>query len=145
MRTFACLLLMSQVWGAEPERTNEPIPYGPFIPIKTHIENVRLVESHDLYRKWDYDRVFTEDRGVGATFTLFEFYLESPAMSEPKYWKNKIKVRLEPNETKSVPGFVWIDGGTRSSVNDLHFKNYVNYYGVDDNGNPVNAEFFLEQ
>lgn len=128
-----------------PSEMNVPLPKGPFTPVKVSVENIQIADSHDLYRKWTMDRILKEDRGVGATFTVFEFYLESPAMSSSKYYTKKINIRLEPNQTKKLHGFVWVDGGTNHTEDDLHFKNRGAYYGVDDKGHPVKAEYTVGQ
>src|SRR5207244_4114073 len=57
--------------------TDEPIPTGPFVTLYSYIQNYRLTESSYKYRKWEYERVIVENRGVGVTFTLFESLLES--------------------------------------------------------------------
>lgn len=126
------------------EQTDEPIPSGPFITIPMHIENIQLVDSHDLYRKWTYDRVMEENRGVGTTYNLLEFFLDSPVTTS-KYQKYKVNIRVEPHQKKKVPGFTWIDGGKKHTVNDLHVKVKGIYYGVDDQGKPVKAEYQFTQ
>jgi len=125
--------------------TNEPIPKGPFINMGTHIEDVHLVQNDKNYRKWAFNRIFIENRGVGVTFTLFESFIDSPILSETIYKKNKISYRVEAGQTKKKDGSVWLRSGKDSNEDRFHFKYRSFYYGIDDKGQPVRAEFALEQ
>lgn len=143
MKKSMLLIAVCAVLHAKSEYTNEPTPKGPFISMPVQIQDKGLTESHGLYRKWTYNVALKEERGVGVTFNLFEFWFDSPIQKH--YWKKKVHVRVEPNQVKLVKAFDWVNGGTKHTAADLHYKRRSIYYGVDDKGNAVKAEYTTEE
>ncbi|MGE5623874.1 MAG: hypothetical protein ACM3UP_02495 [Methanocella sp.] len=131
------------MFGSEAFKEREGLlrrPDGRKAEVSATIANVRK-EASPGYRRWDFDRVFTERNGVGVNFTYAETWLDSPVEEVTKYQKFDAVFRLEPGKSVARPGYLWVRGNPpKYTEASLRGTLRAVLHGKDDNGNDVTVE-----